>query len=391
MKAIVHKLILLLLFSSLVLSACGGGAATIEALPDLQADPCGNGICDEGETTNSCPVDCPVEVAPQPTPTEAVDPLGYITFVVNVSDFVNLDDSAETLMKLIDLFNSYDLKAEFFLTGPITHLYIEHHPEVVQALMETGVTISYHVRPPHPAIPGFQGPFQIGAVNLKQEKVAAYESRRLDLKTGDLIGEEPGGYQYLTQVFGEPPTAVNIPDDPIRGFILPHLARLGARMVVLSEEPNTDIGQPMQQQYSMWVRPSDVSIIRWTAPGVDTHKAWWDMLESEYAGSYQPLARLQSEVEGWSGERLPFITITIHDYSFYRLGAAPWSLIYYQDEARTQPKSPTFDLYAPDPSQVRSEENRQAIWEAYAALVEWAALNMEVVTSAELVSMAEGG
>jgi len=150
-------------------SECGGGGPATDAPIDLQAESCGNGACDKGESIESCPSDCPAEVEQQPTPTEEIDPLGYITFVVKVSDFVNLNDSAETLLQMIDLFEINGVKGEFFLTGPMVHAYMETYPEVIQRIKETDMTVSYTVQPPHPHSPSFQAPLQISAINLKEQ------------------------------------------------------------------------------------------------------------------------------------------------------------------------------------------------------------------------------
>jgi hypothetical protein len=391
MKMKSQFMIVVILLGILAMTACGGGTTPPVAPPEVQVDPCGNGICDEGENADSCPADCTVPVEPQPTPTEKIEPLGYVTFVVNVSDFVNLSDSAATLLHVIDLLDSFNLHAEFFLNGPMTHAYLQSHPEVIERLLETGMTISYHVLPPHPLVPGFQAPLEISAINLKEERIADYESQRLDVSTGALIENEPGGYQYLTQTFGVAPSAVSIPDDPIKGFALPHYATLGAKMVVLYNEPGADVEQPFLQEYGMWVRPVDINISHWPAEGIDASMAWWDMLATEFAASYQPALRLQTEAESWNAERLPFITIPIDEYNFYREGPAPWTMIYYRDPSMTQAIQPPFNLGAPDLSSPRSPENMQVVWTAYASMVEWAATYMQVVTSVDIVLMAELG
>jgi hypothetical protein len=382
----------LMIFSFLV-SACGAGGGPLGTTPEVAVENCGNGTCEDPETTETCPVDCtPQElIEPQPTPTEEIDPLGYITFVVNVHDIINLADSAETLLKLIDLFEEHGVKGDFFLTGPMTHAYIEGHPEVIQRLKETGMTISYHVQPPHPLVPDFQGPLQVGAVNVKLERIANYESQRLDMTTGGLIAGEPGGYLFLQEIFGAPPSAVYIPDDPIKGFALPHFTGIGAQMVVLYHQSGTSIEQPYAQDYGMWVRPVDIPISHWTSADIDASMAWWDMLATEYAASYQPVSRLQDEIESWSAERLPFIIVTIDEYNFYREGPPPWTMIYYQAPGTTQPNSPPFNLDAQDLTLPRSPENEKVVWDAYVALVEWAATYMQVVTSADIVDMATTG
>lgn len=401
MKTMSRAFILVIVLSGMILSGCAGEAEATLAPAAQQTDPCGNGVCDEGESAELCSIDCPERSEPQPTPTEAFEtqltpteafePLGHVTFVVKVSDFVNLTDSAATLLELVDLFDRFQIKAEFYLTGPMTHAYLQSHPEVIQRLKESGMTISYHVQPPHPLVPGFHSPIQISAVNLKQARIADYESQRLDLSTGSLMESEPGGYQHLSQTFERPPSAVSIPNDPVKGFALPQFAGFGAKMVVLYNEPGADAEQPFQQQYSMWVRPVDIQISHWPAPGIDASMAWWDMLATDYAAAYQPAMRLQSEVETWNAERLPFILVTIDEYNFYREGSAPWTLIYYRDPSMTQANSPPFNLGAPDLSSPRSQENQAQVWAAYAAMVEWVATHAQVVTSTDIVAMAEAG
>ena len=391
MKPATCKLIIAILLSGLILAACGGEVVPTESLLDLRIDPCGDGTCQEDETYASCPADCPAEAELLPTPTEEIDPLGYITFVVKVGDFIHLDQSSETLLKLVDLFESNGVKGDFYLTGPMTHAYMEKHPEVIQRLTDTGMTISYQVRPPHPLVPGFQGPLQIGAVNLKLERIEDYESHRLDLRTGGLLESEPGGFRYLTEIFKAPPYTVSTPKDSIQGFALPLFPRMGAQMVVLDHPSNTSIDNPLVQVHGMWVRPADIQISHWTSVGIDASMAWWDMLATDFAASYQPVSHLQEELESWGVDRLPFVIVTIDAYNFYREGPPPWTMIYYQAPGSTQPNSPPYNLDAPDLTSPRSPENEIAVWEAYSDLVEWAATYMQVVTSADIVHMATMG
>jgi hypothetical protein len=386
-----YRLVPIILLCSFIAAACGGSKIPTDALPEYQTDPCGNGICDEGESTGNCPVDCPVEVEVEPTPTEEIDPLGYITFVVDVSDFIHLESSAAILLKLIDLFESNGVKGEFFLTGPMAHAFSETYPEVIQRIKESGMTISYSVQPPHPLIPGFQEPLQISAINLKEEAIANYETQRLNLTTGGLIEAELGGYQYLTDIFEGPPSAVAIPDDPIKGFALPNYAGMGAQMVDLYDELGPGVDQPFSQEYGMWVRPVDQTISHWSVSGIDASMAWWDMLATEFAASYQPLQHLQSKLESWDVERLPFTIISIDEYNFYREGPVPWTMMYYQGVGSTQAKSPPFNLDGPDLSSPRTPENAAAVWEAYVEVVEWAAKYTQVVTSADIVDLAAMG
>jgi hypothetical protein len=53
------------------------------------------------------------------------------------------------------------------------------------------------------------------------------------------------------------------------------------------------------------------------------------------------------------------------------------------------PLSPPFKLDAPDVSRPRPKAEQEKIWKAYEDLVAWSGANLRVVTSKELVRMAE--
>jgi hypothetical protein len=56
---------------------------------------------------------------------------------------------------------------------------------------------------------------------------------------------------------------------------------------------------------------------------------------------------------------------------------------------RGDPLSPPYNLNAPDPSRLRSSEEQQAIWDAYEEMVAYAAQNFTVVTSEDIVMLAQ--
>ena len=82
-------------------------------------------------------------------------PRGHISFCINVHDLLHVDESAETLLRLISLFEKHDVLGDFYVTAPMVRLYTESRPDVIKRLKESGMTISYHVRPPHPLNKGF--------------------------------------------------------------------------------------------------------------------------------------------------------------------------------------------------------------------------------------------
>ncbi len=334
--------------------------------------------------------------APSNTKTETLitragaSPTGYMTFAINVHDWRHIDESADTLLRLIGIFEKYGVRGDFYLTAPMVELYAQQRPDVLTRLKESGMTISYHVRPPHPLYTGFDQRLH----GLDDQALTAtlrdYETYRLDLATGDLDRSQPGGYTYVAQTFGRAPVVVGAPnnDQRIKTAALSLYKELGGQMAVIVLLPIADPNQPFEYRDGLLVRPSDFSITRWA---VDNKPVafWWNMLDSPLADEYAPIGYLQKQLASWQGSRAPFITSLIHENNFYRSGPESWTLIYYADKEKTKPLSPPFDLGAPDPSRSRSLENQQAIWEAYEQLVAYAATSLRVVTSEDIVALAE--
>ena len=313
---------------------------------------------------------------------------GYITFAVNVHDFKHVEESADTLLRLIDLFEKYGVRGDFYLTAPQVHFYLEQRPDVIERLRQSGMTISYHVRPPHPTVPGFDRCLEGLSPEELERTLRDYETYRLDLVTGGLLRDQPGGYSFVKEIFGRAPVVASVPNPRWRAAVLPVLAELGARMTLIYHETVTDPENPFEWVHGLLVRPSDFSVTRWSVPGRPQEAFWWNMLDTPFAEEYNPTLRLKQLLGEWSHERPPFITVLIHENNFYRQGGTPWALVYYEDPRKGRPKSPPFDLDAPDPSRPRSPENQAAIWAAYEELVAYAAEHLCVVTSADIVRMA---
>ncbi len=87
---------------------------------------------------------------------------------------------------------------------------------------------------------------------------------------------------------------------------------------------------------------------------------------------------------------MPFITTLIHENNFYRSGEG-LSGIYFEINGgrRGDPLPAPWNLSAPDPTRLRGAEKHAAIWQAYEELVAYAAANLTVVTSEDIVAMAK--
>lgn len=77
-------------------------------------------------------------------------PQGYMTFAVNVHDWVHPDERAGTLGRLMDVFERWGVRGDFHFTPEVARAHVEHHPAAVARVHSSAMTISYHVRPPHP-------------------------------------------------------------------------------------------------------------------------------------------------------------------------------------------------------------------------------------------------
>jgi len=347
------------------------------------------------------------EEAPEPGPaaegTRREEPQGYITFVINVHDWCHAGESADTVLRLIDVFEKYDVRGDFYLTAPLVEAYALERPKAIERLRESDMTISYHFRPPHPGYTGFGGRLRELDDQVLSTLLRDYETYRLDLATGDLDRNKPGGYAYVAKMLGRPPVVVSaLSANPrVKTTLLDTYREMGARMTMEYHETGTDPDRPFEWRRGLLIRPSDFSITRWRArpqsraptarlvrPGERQESFWWNQLDSPRAAEFNPTAHLRRQMAAWDGPRPPIITALIHENNFCRKGPAAWTFVYYSGADEGRPLSPPFDLQAADRSRPRTPQEAEAIWEAYEELVAYASRHLDVVTSADLVEMA---
>lgn len=319
----------------------------------------------------------------------------YISFIINVHDWIHTDESADILLKLIDLFERYNVRGDFYFTAEVTRKLAEERPDVIERFKTSNMTISYHIRPPHPLYTGFDSRLQNLNDDELYQTLLDYETYALNLETGDLDRSQSGGYTYVAQVFGRNPIVAPAPNNNqrIKDAAQKVYASLGAQMTILYHEEGTKVDQPFEYVNGMLVRPSDFSVTRATIiDGSDNF--WWNFMSRPNAAEYNPTEILQSQLAEWESRnygRAPFITSLIHENNYYRSGAESWTSIYFEMEGsqKSNPLSPPFDLNAPDPSRPRTEEEKAAIFAAYEELVSYAAAHLSVVTSEDIVEMSK--
>ncbi|MBK8780541.1 MAG: hypothetical protein IPO22_01765 [Anaerolineales bacterium] len=318
----------------------------------------------------------------------------YISFIINVHDWTHAGESADILLQLVDLFERYNVRGDFYFTAEITRELAENHPEVIERFKNSDMTISYHIRPPHPLYTGFDSRLQNLSDDELYQTLLDYETYALDLETGALDKSQPGGYTYVAQVFGRNPVVTPAPNNNprIKDAAQRVYAELGAKMTLLYHESGTKVEQPYEYVNGMLVRPSDFSVTRTTLiDGSDNF--WWNFMPNPNADEYNPTQMLQAQLAEWESKvngRAPFITALIHENNYYRSGAEGWTSIYFDMNGakKGDPLSAPFDLNAPDPSRPRTDEDKAAIFAAYEELVAYAAAYLTVVTSEDILEMA---
>jgi hypothetical protein len=318
----------------------------------------------------------------------AEKPRGYITFVVNTHDWGRVDKSADTVLRLIELFIKHRVRGDFYLTAPVVEAYARSRPEVLSRLRDSRMTISYHFRPPHPAYAGFDASLRGLDEAALRATFRDYETFQLDLATGGLDRSRPGGYAYVKQMLGKAPVTVSAMGNPrAKAALLDIYREMGAQMTMEYHESGTEPERPFAWRQGLLIRPSDFSITRWAAPGEPRESFWWARQDTPQAAAFNPTARLQSELAAWQHPRAPLITALIHENDFYVRGGPSWNAIYLGQEGKA-PRRPPYDLKASDQAEPRTTDNQAAIWRAYEDLVAYAAANLAVVTSAEIVRKA---
>ena len=326
----------------------------------------------------------------------ADDVKGYISFPINIHDFLHIDQSADLLIRLVDLFEKYNVRGDFYFTAPITHYFVEKRPDIIKRVRKSNMTISYHVRPPHPIYIGFNEKLEKLDSDELMRVLRDCETYRLDMTTGELLRDQPGGYKFVSEVFGRKPVALGI---PARGPKLRTAARkvyreLGAKVVVEHHETGTKMDVPFEWIDGLVMRPSDFSVTRWAAPGDRPGRRglgnfWWNMLNTPRADQYNPTTYLKKRLEAWNGTRPPLITCIIHENNFFRQRMTPFTYIFWADPQKRQPLKPPYDLNARDASMPRTQANMKQIWQAYEEVVAYSAKYLKVITSEDITKMAE--
>lgn len=272
----------------------------------------------------------------------------YTLFTINTHDWVLGDESIETINRVIDIHEEYEIPVGIYLTDPMVQLYMEKAPDLIERLKSSPqVVVSYHVRPPAPYYLNFDF-LDLDKMNEDEiyETILNYETHKLDLESGE-AAEEAGGYEYLKELLGYAPPVVGIASKSatVSKVMSRVYKELGATFAVVHGK-ESDLGYT---KHDLYVRPEHIEIKLYEYKDVsDTAKA---VIEERLA-----------ELSGNEDYDI-YMNIKFHENNFYS-NETPWDYIYFKDGDKSKAKKPPFDLNSAKPD-LKSEELEARMWKIY--------------------------
>lgn len=304
----------------------------------------------------------PDETYTEPEATLDLADIKYTLFILNVHDWLLGEDSIETVNKVIDIHEEYEIPVNIYLTDPMVQLYVEEAPDLIERLRTSEyVTVSYHTRPPSPYYSNFD---IIGLHELSDEeiydKIMEYETHKIDLSTG-LPTEEEGGYAYLTELMGYAPVTAavaseykNVVTQAIKVY-----KDLGATFTLVHGK-ETLLGD---KKGALYLRPEQIELKLYESKGLESKAA--DVIEAAMA-----------DFSGDSSKGI-FLNIKFHEDNYYLKGT-PWLYNFFTDGKESDPKSVPFDIETVKVNE-KSELEKAHIWELYEEGVQYVKENEETM------------
>jgi len=304
--------------------------------------------------------------------TEEELPAGvYMTFVVNVHDWVYPEESMATINRVIDLHEQYHIPVDIYLDDPMVQLYVKEAPEVIERLKTSPlVAVSYHLRPPTPYYDyDFIGLDALSQKDL-EDLLYQYETSRLDLETGEPT-DEPGGYAFLKEVMGYAPYAVGgtSVSQRVSRILAGIYKEMGAEFWVVHNKVSV-----WKDQYEdLYLRPEDVEV---------------KMYERKTYLSAQTL--IEDALEGLPSDRPAFVNLKWHENNFYTSGTT-WGAVYSENpEEKTGYYDPPFDLSKAGegvPKKTQEEQDEQ--WRRYEEALQYVQDHADTITAVNMRTLAE--
>ena len=176
-------------------------------------------------------------------------PEDNMSFSMNWQDFAYPDKSIAELRTILDHHESLRVPIDVFLTTWQTDILETQAPDLLGRLFSSRwVNMGYHVRPPKPYANNFVWKASTSA------DIAAYESYRLNMTTGDYDTSASGGYAKLTALYGAAPSVVGAnADTAVSTLVHSYFQGAGAKLLVYhNSSAAVNIGTV---QNGIYVRP----------------------------------------------------------------------------------------------------------------------------------------
>ena len=281
----------------------------------------------------------------------------YVMFTLNTQEFIYLDECVETVNRVIDIHEEYQVPVDIYLTEDIIRDYETSAPELIERLKESDmVAVSYHTRPPRPynlAAYDFIGMDELPPDEL-YETLLDYEEHAVDRETGETT-EDEGGYEHVKEVIGYAPIVVGMPigieEKEMRNALAEIYKQKGATFVVMHRD--VDLGE---QHYGFFVRPEHIEVKLFEHVGEDAVS----LIETLWEESTFPTPT--------------FMSIKVHDNDFIATASA-WTSIYLKQK-------PPYDLErGKTERELLSEEESREMWTLYEDSVKYVSEHPELYTA----------
>ena len=345
----------------------------------------------QSATTSDASTDGPADAS---VDAGAHEELAYTSFVINTHDWVNPSQSADTLLRLVGIFEKYKVRGEFYFTAPVVDAYVAQRPDVIARFKSSNMTISYHIRAPHALYQGFQAPLQGKTGSALSAILKDYETYKLNLTDASLDKTKSGGFKRVAEAFDKKPFTISVsnvgPDDAIQASAMDVYQGIGAKGAIVFHTGGTDPKDPLTTEHGLLVRPSDLGVSDFKV-GNDTDYWWYRLIDPSVAAQWEPLTNMQSQLGAWTDKRKPFVAVLIHENNFKRTGSEPFNSIYHVMDGQYPKgvKPSPWDLSTPDVTTSLTSEQSEAIFAAYERMVAWASQHTRVVTMEDIAVMDE--
>jgi len=347
-----HPLFAITLISSLLLTSCSEATEPLPVLDDIDK-------IEEEQTLNFDP------------------DTQYVMFSLNVHDWVNPEESAATINKVIDLHETYEIPVGIYITDPTFQNYMDMEDPLLDRLVESDyVELGYHFRPPYPAYSGFDHP-SISKMNEEEqyETLLEYETHALDLVTGEPTDEE-GGLQYIIDTLGEVPIIAGLGSSmgPTRETLAQIYTEMGVIFTV--GRNGKDIGD---MEYDFFIRPEhyDLKLYEKVHAYNKNNTAIEEIINDAVAGL----------VEAKEGPAV--LGIKYHENNFYLTGT-PFAPCMWEGGDKSKPLEPPYDLeLCYEGESIRNKMAQNEHWKLYEATLEYLDENRESYTMIGLEDVLE--